>query len=132
MKEEADHSSLSYSELFDAEMRLIVTYENEDFLRRFAQLIPEVISRSSWRVRKLEPTMFIRLYAALAHELAMCQEKFGDYRDCSIASICISLRLQRRLEQILRPRVLRPKKPAGPKKESLQGKPPFHRPRCVA
>lgn len=132
MNEKVNHINQSYSELLDAEMRLIVTHENEDFLREFCQLIPEVISRSAWRVRKLEPLVFIRLYSALTQELAMCQTSFGGYRDRSIASICISLRLQRRLEQVLRPHAFRHKKPAGPKLDMPRSKPQFNRPRYVA
>ncbi|WP_269542374.1 hypothetical protein [Cerasicoccus fimbriatus] len=103
--------NLNYSQVLETEIRLILSDENEDFIRKNCRLIPEVIERSSWRVRRLDTMQFLRLYTGMVHELALCSNTLGHIRDETIAGICISLRLQRCMNRILLRTKIVPRRP---------------------
>ncbi|GHC01309.1 hypothetical protein [Cerasicoccus arenae] len=94
-------NSLSYSELLGQEIRCVITDDNEDFIRTYCGLIPDVVARSIWRVRRLAPTKVVMVYADLVRELALCAEQIGGFKDNKIASICVNIRLHRRLDQLM-------------------------------
>ncbi|WP_309381743.1 hypothetical protein [Cerasicoccus frondis] len=133
MEDHTNDASQTYTNLLDAEMRLIVNAENEDFIRTYCHLITEVITRSFWRVRRLEPTQFVRLYAELCQELAVCAHTLGYYSDKTIAGICISLRLQKRLNRVLMPHKRTQREKIKPKSvDEPPAKPAFTKVRYVA
>lgn len=127
----------SITDFFAAEIRSIITDDNEDFLFANAAVIPQVLARFHWRIRRLSPARLMRLYGELVFELALCESELGHYRDPGILQICLGLRLQRRLNEFLSPKppeveAPAPTTPKKPVNKTNGRKPKFRPARCVA